>query len=184
MTDRDWDCIQIKNITMIENSDIVFINCASQDDARMFTSRAKNIPQENTDNSPCMVMYVDRRAAKRHKAFITIAKSIRNHSKNAIQTSIRVEKRDFLLRQRSRGLSNPWAEIPPLTITQQLPDFEIENYYDIVNPSNNMDEEVEEPMDKEQLEEIIKYLSRQNSEIGEVSKRERTQDNTLPKNKN
>ena len=130
----------------------------------MFTSRAYNIPHDSSDNPPRLVMYVNRRAAKRHKAIMTIAKTIRNQSKNSVQTTITIGKRDFLLRQRPRGSSTPWAEIPPLTITQNIPDFEIGNYTDIINPANNLEEDNNAQMDDEDINNVIRDLSNHNDE--------------------
>ena len=163
MSDRDWDTIQIKSITLTENSDIAFINCLTHDDAKEFTSRAANIPHDNNENAPRMVMYIDRRAAKRHKAIATIAKTIRNQSNNTVQTSIRVGKKDFLFRQRPKGSSIQWADIAPITIHQQLPDFEVGIYDDIVNPSNNLDDNVD-PLSDDMLEAVAQDISKQKSQ--------------------
>ena len=144
MNDRDWDNIQIKSITLTDNSDIAFINCATQEDAKQFTSRANNIPHDSSDNAPCLVMYIHRRAARRHKAIALIAKSIRNQSNNTVQTTIRVGKKDFLLRQRPKGSSTPWAEIPPIAISQELPEFEVRIFNDIVHPENNINDDLKQ----------------------------------------
>ena len=97
MTDHHWDSININSIQTAENSNIIFINCKDQEDANMFTSRAKNIPQDSDPDAPRIIMYVDRRATKRHKAIVKIAKTLREQSKNTIQTTIRVGKNDYLL---------------------------------------------------------------------------------------
>ena len=97
MSEEEFESIEIETILMADNSDILFIKCRTQDDATKFTSKAKNLPQENTDKSPRIIMYVDRRASKRHRAIMTIAKSIREYSKNTVQTSVRTGKTDFLL---------------------------------------------------------------------------------------
>ena len=89
--------MEINNILITDNSIIVFINCKSQEDTNMFTSRAKNIPQDNDPDAPRLVMYVNRRATKRHKAIVNIAKTLREQANNMIQTTIRVGKNDFLL---------------------------------------------------------------------------------------
>ena len=111
-------------------------------------------------------MYVDRRALKRHKAYQNIAKSIREHSNNETQTTIRTGKSDFLLRTRPRGNKTPWSEIHPTVITQKIPEFEIGNYDDIVNPQNNPTDKLTEEQQLEQMEEmedIMEDISRQNS---------------------
>ena len=111
---------------------------------------------------------------------MNIAKTIREHSKNSIQTSIRTGKYDFLLRKRSRGDSTPWAEIPPIEIHQEIPEFEIGTYRDIINPENNVHEDKEEVKqmeeeESEELEAIIKDLSR------DQNKRDRTRTEESPR---
>ena len=91
--------------------------------------------------SPRIAMYVDRRAAKRHKAYLNIARTIRENVHEPTQTSLRTGKNYFLLRSRIKGDLTPWNEIPPLLINQEIPEFEIGNYRDIVNPSNNKTKE-------------------------------------------
>ena len=92
MTDEEWSKIQIEDITLTDNSDIVFIKFKTKEDVTMFTSKARNLPQEQGPNAPRLVMYVDRRGMKRHKALLNIAKSMREHSKTPIQTSVRTGK--------------------------------------------------------------------------------------------
>ena len=75
-------------------------------------------------------MHVDVRAKKRHQAILKIAKTIREHSKNTVQTTVRTGKRDFLIRQRPKS-EIPWNEIPPEIIKQKLPNFEIGDYQNI-----------------------------------------------------
>ena len=143
MNEDEWNNIDIKEIILTNNSDIVFIYCNSQEDANKFTSKAWNLPKDTGPSTPRIVMFVDRRAMKRHKALINIAKAMREHANNSIQTSIRTGKTDFLLRKRRRGSNVPWSEIPPIVVTQEIPNFEIGRYKDIVNPSNNPDKEEE-----------------------------------------
>ena len=147
MTDKDFDSLKIDNIVMTANSDIVFIQCHNQDDAAQLTSRAKNLPRDSGTDTPRIMMYMDRRAMKRHKAILNMAKTIRDHADNTIQTSIRTGKNDFLLRKRTKGDNTPWQEIPPIRITQEIPNFEVGNYRDIVNPENNAEDD---PQDKPQ----------------------------------
>ena len=160
---------------MTDNSDVVFICCKTQDDVNKFTSRARNIPQETGPNQPRLVMYVDRRASKRHKAIVKIAKTMREHAREPIQTSIRVGKNDFLLRQRPRGSETPWTEIPPLELSQELPDFEVGTYTDVIETLRIMQEnqnQLEEQMEEE-LEEIVQDLSRQNEKNNKKTKKEK-----------
>ena len=175
MEDRDWDSIDINKILLMDNLDIVFISCKTQEDANMFTLRAKNIPPNGEPNAPRLVMYVDRRAAKRHKAIANIAKSLREQAKNSIQTTIRVGKNDYLLRKRDKGSSTPWADIPPLKLNQELPDFEVGTYTNILETVENLNKpnEIEDNEDNqiENLDEIIRDISSQNTD-----KRERSND--------
>ena len=191
MEDRDWDMIEITNIILTDNSDIVFVNCKNQNDATELTSRAKNLPKDDSNNGPRLMMHVDRRAMKRHKAILAIAKSIRQHSNNTVQTSVRSGKNDFLLRQRPKGSSVPWSEIPPMQLSQEIPEFEIGRYKDLVNPENNPEDEMEDddadqddPLEiksrneddnddeDREMEEIIQDISDQNQR----NKRDRSKD--------
>ena len=165
MTDKDWETIIIEEIQITDNSDIVFTNFKSKDDVTKFTSRARNLPHDKGQSGPRLVMFVDRRGMKRHKAFMTIAKSLREHSKEPIQTSVRTGKNDYLLRSRSRGSTTPWNEIPPLQILKEIPEFEIGQYNDLVNPQNNPQEVIEEEEEKDEIEdmdEIVKDINKQN----------------------
>ena len=198
MTEEDWKTIDIAEINMTDNSDLIFVTFRSKDDVTRFTSKAKNLPQEQGEKTPRIAMYVDRRAAKRHKAYLKIAKTLRENSNEPIQTSLRTGKNDFLLRIRTKGSTQPWNEIPPLKINQIMPEFEIGNFNDIVNPSKNTPlENLEEEDEQEQIEgiqEIENEISRQNSydsrmektnndmeditEDDKNNKRDRTKDNT------
>ena len=141
MSDRDWSSIQIDELMVTDNSDIIFIRCRNYEDAARITANAKYLPNDNGPDSPRLIMHVDIRAKKRHKAFLNIAKSIREISNNTVQTSVRTGRKDFLLRQRLKGSNTPWSQIPPNKITQELPGIEIGTYLDIVNPSNRMEED-------------------------------------------
>ena len=180
MTDRDWDPIEIDNILMTDNSDVVFLCCKTQNDVNKFTSRAWNIPHDDGANPPCLLMFVDRRVSKRHKAIVKIAKTLREHSDNSVQTSICVGKTDFLLRQRPQGTTTPWAEIPPISLTQELPDFEVGTYTDVLETlkimqieQNQLDNQMDDNIDD--IENIVQDISRQN-ELN--NKRERTSDDS------
>ena len=169
MTEQEWNTIKISDITINENSYIAFITVKTKDDISKFTIKAKNLPKEQNNDTPKLIMYVDKRAAKRHKAFLNIAKSIRDHSQNTTQTNVRTGKSDFLLRTRTKGSNVPWNELPPVKITQVIPEFEIGIYKDIVNPQNNVQNEHdirEEDQEEniEDLEQIISDITRQNSE--------------------
>ena len=161
----------MEELTMNDNTDTIFIRCSTQEESSKLTSKARNLPQDKGTDSPRLTMWVDGRAMKRFKAMQAIAKSIREHSQNGYQTSIRTGKRDFLLRKRERGSTIPWGEIPPLTITQELPQIEIGQYDDIINPQNRLQEE--EDMEKE-LEEEARDISFQQA----GSKREHSTDET------
>ena len=164
---QDWEKIEIVDIQLTDNSDIIFLNFKTKDDVTQFTSRARNLPQDMGDKNPRLVMHVDRRASKRHKAFINMAKTIRDHSNNTVQTSVRTGKNDFLIRSRPKGDNTPWSQIPPLQIVQELPQFEIGQYMDIVNPQRNtheMSEEQQMEEDIEDIDEIAADISNQNNE--------------------
>ena len=137
MEDKDWDTIELVNIITAENSDIVFLYCKTNEDATKLTSRAKHLPRDMGPETPRIVMYIDRRAMKRHKAILNIAKTLREHSKNSVQTNIRTGKNDYLLRKRNKGDDTPWSEIPPMILAQKIPEFEVGRYKDMINPDNN-----------------------------------------------
>ena len=137
MTDDDWEQIKIEDIQLTDNTDIIFVNFKTKDDVTQFTSRAKNLAHDMGEKTPRLVMYVDRRASKRHKAYVNIAKTIREHSNNSLQTSVRTGKNDFLVRSRPKGDNTPWSQIPPIQIVQELPQFEIGMYHDIVTGPGN-----------------------------------------------
>ena len=96
------------------------------------TSRAKNLPQTKNDEDPrfCNVLLIQE-LAKRFNAVQNVAKTIRNKSNGNTQTTLRTGKHDFLLRQKVRGDTTPWGQIPPIKLDQNLPDFEIGLYKDI-----------------------------------------------------
>ena len=87
------------------------------------TSRAKNLPNDPSGQGPRIVMYIDNRAKARHRAFQQIAKTLHEEAKQSIQTNIRTGQTDFLLRVRGKGETTPWSQIPPLKITQKVPNF-------------------------------------------------------------
>ena len=57
------------------------------------TSNANNLPGDNGPESPRIIMHVDVRAKKRHKAILNIAKSIRDISNNSPNHSKSWKKR-------------------------------------------------------------------------------------------
>ena len=179
MTDRDWTSIQIEEIQVADNSDIVFIRCKSYEDAAKITANARNLPADSGPNSPRLIMHVDIRAKKRHKAILNIAKSIREISKNTVQTTLRAGRRDFLLRKREKGTATPWSQIPPLLIKQEIPEIEIGQYKDIINPSNRMEEQ-DEPLDEEELQQISADMKEQENE---GNKRDRSGEEKLTNKK-
>ena len=184
MTDRDWSSIQIEELMVTDNSDIIFIRCKTYEDAARITANAKYLPNDNGPESPQIIMHVDIRAKKRHKAFLNIAKSIRELSNNTIQTSVRAGRKDFPLRQHPRGSNTPWAQIPPNRISQELPGIEIGTYKDIINPSNRMEEEeMEIPMSDQELKQVSEDIEDQYKETekteNEKNKQDRTQEENL-----
>ena len=98
-TEEDWDKINVTEIdqTNNEDSDIVFVTCATHDDASKITSKARNLPVSNNKDDPRLIMYVDPRATKRYNVILNIAKTLKQKSENPLQTSIRNGKFDFLL---------------------------------------------------------------------------------------
>ena len=184
VTEDDWKEMEIEQIQSTENSDIVFMKFKNQNGATMLTSRAQNLPNDTGPNTPRLVMHIDIRAKKRHQAILQVAKAMREHAGNTIQTSVRAEKRDYLLRSRPKGSKTPWQEIPPVILTQDLPQFEIGKYRDIFNPENNPEEEEDEEQgndeEGEEEDEEIERIARdiKNEKI-ENEKRERSEEESL-----
>ena len=92
MEHEEWESIEITEIIMNHNSDISFITCKTKEDITKCTSKVTNLPRDKGTETPRVIMYVDQRATKRHRAYQNIAKTIRDTSKNEIQTSIRIGK--------------------------------------------------------------------------------------------
>ena len=111
------------------------------DDISILTSKAYKLPNTNRKTDPRFVMYIDPRARRRHSAIQTIAKTIRTKAGNTIQTSLRNGRRDFILRQKTRGDLTPWGQIPPININENIPDFEIGDYINIYNEDIKESEE-------------------------------------------
>ena len=170
---------EIIDIALTDNSDIIFLNCKTKEDVMRITQKARNLPQEQTKDNPRLVSYIDRCAMKRHKAFLNVAKTIRENSKFSVQTSVRTGKNNFLVRTRPKGTETPWSEIAPIQIRQELPQFEVGRYKDIVNPYKNSQEEDEEDKPIENLDKLAKYITEQNEQEVENTndnKRERSTD--------
>ena len=125
------------------------MRCKISQDAMQITSRAKNLPPDLTGTGPRLVMYTDRRAKARFRAYQLIAKTMRDESGQTIQTNIRTGKTDFLLRARKKGDDTPWSQVPPIKITQKLPAFEEGLYKDIKDMSLSSSEEEYDGMDEE-----------------------------------
>ena len=178
MEEETWESIQIEEVIVNENSDTIFLRCKTTTDASKFTARARNLPQDlDPTEAPRLNMWVDQRASKRYKAIQAIAKAMRDHTPNTIQTTIRTGKRDFLLRRRDKGDTTPWVDIPPIIINQKLPDFEVGEYFNIINPEDKASSEPENS-DKgneeiEDIDRIAHEISKQSS-IEDTNKRDRT----------
>ena len=157
MSDREWDSIRVESIyqTQSDESNIIFLKCLSTDDVAKITSRAHNLPKSTNHESPRIVMHVDKRARARHAAFQTIAQTIRQQSDNRLQTSVRIGKKDFLLRKKIRGEDTPWSQIPPVKIAQNIPAFEIGLFKDIFENSEDEEDEDDDDEDDEENEDDV-----------------------------
>ena len=157
ITDEEWDTIKLDEIyqTYSEDSDIIFMKCHSPHDAMKLTSRVKNLPQDKTGQGPRIVMFIDKRAKARHRAYQQIARTLREEASEKgrkIQTNLRTGRTDFLLRLRETGDTTPWSDIPPLKISQKLPSFEVGLYKDIFNMSVSSSEDDAEKEDEEKMD--------------------------------
>ena len=67
LTEKDWNEIKIIEMeqTNGEDSDIVFLTCATREDASRITANAKYLPNTNNKDDPRLVMYVDPRSKKK-----------------------------------------------------------------------------------------------------------------------
>ena len=171
MTEDDWDDLQVTEIaqTNSDESDIIFVTCATRDDITKITSKVKNLPNTNDKDDPRIVMYVDPRAKKRYNAIQNIAKTIRQKSDNKIQTTVRNGKFDFLLRQKVKGDNTPWSQIPPLLLDQNLPEIEIGMFKDIYTPTednveNEEEEDEEQVLGEEEEQDMSNEIRRQYEE--------------------
>ena len=160
MDNDEWMTIHIENILLTDNTDIVFVEFKYKEDLSKFTAKAKNLPQGQGPDNPRLIMYVDSRAMKRHKAILNIAKTLREHSNNTIQTTVRTGKNDFLIRTRPKGSTTPWTDIPPLKITQRIPEFEIGTYEDIVEQMSRQDKQTDNMEQIEEVENIEQIVRR------------------------
>ena len=97
--------------------------------------------------------------------------------KNTVQTTVQAGKRDYLIRQRTKGLDTPRKQIPPKIITQQIPQFEIGDYLNIFNDLENDDNEDNE------LEEIVNKL-KTNNKINRSERSDNLSENQLSPQKN
>ena len=180
LTETEWQDIAIEEIKTTDNSDIIFIKCANQEEAAKLTSRAKFLPQDTGPDTPRIIMHIDSRAKKRHQAILTIAKTIREHSKRSVQTTVRAGRVDFLLRQRPKGSTTPWNQIPPELIRQQLPQIEIGEYRNIFDINEDTIHEDENQMDE--IAEIAQNIQTHKRDRSDTIEKPNTQKNS-PKNK-
>ena len=175
ITDKEWSSIQLEEIqqTYSEDSNILFLKCKSAIDAMKITSRAHNLPTDNSGNGPRLVQFIDKRARARHRAFQLVAKTLRDEATakgQRIQTNLRTGRTDFLLRIRQLGDTTPWSDTPPIKIDQRLPGFEIGIFKDIFNLSYSSSEEEEDqameesPNDQEEMNRIQSDIENENSE--------------------
>jgi len=127
--DQTWNDIDIVEIYQTDGEEsILFIKCASQEDAAKITAHAVNLPASSDQSAPRLGMHIDQRARLRHRAIQRVAKSIRDELQNTVQTSIRNGKFDFLLRVRDKKDQSKWSQIAPVVIRTPLPPFEIGNF--------------------------------------------------------
>ena len=114
-----------------------------------------------------------------------MAKTIREVSNNTVQTSVRAGRHDYLLRKRIKGSNTPWSQVPPLVLTQELPEFEIGLYNDIVNPSNRVEgqEQQDQPITEQEMQNISEDIQKQYAAKRNRSKEEKSPRNTRQKTK-
>ena len=166
ISDEEWKSIQLEEISLTYSpeSDILFMCCKTPADATKITSRARNLPPDPTGQGPRLVMFIDKRARARYRAFQSIAKTLRDKAtKNGrkVQTNLPTGRTDFLLRLHQNGDPTQWSDIPPLQITQRLPHFEIGLYKDIYNKSlSSSEEENENGEEMEESQEEMEELDR------------------------
>ena len=159
MPDDTWDSIQVESITAAttDTSDIIYIRCKTIEDASKITTLAKNLPKDSGPTGPKISMHIDQRARARFNEINAIAKTLRDRTDGNTQTTIRIGRHDYLLRQKERGDQTPWSKIPPVRITAELPPFEVGMYKELFNPQKYT-EEVE---NTEEMDRIQQQLNNQ-----------------------
>ena len=179
LNEESWDSIQLEEIvqTQSEGSDIIFLKCKEDKDAQIITQNAKNLPQDPDGGGPRLVSFIDRRAKARHRAYLQVAKTLRENASKPIQTNIRTGRNDFLLRMREKGDLTPWSQIPPLKVNQKLPHFEVGLFKTIEEMSytdSEPDNEPESMEEEEELNRVQRDLEKDQSES--AKKRNRNSD--------
>ena len=126
-----------------------------------------NLPKTSSKSDPRIEMFIYQRARKRYHAIQNIAKTLRLKAGNSVQTSLRNGRRDFLLRQKPRGDSTPWNQVPPLKLDENIPDFEIGEYNNIYE--NEIEEvdplALEDQQDMQDLSNEIRRQYQQQEEL-------------------
>ena len=179
LSEDSWDSIQLEELvqTQSEGSDIIFLKFKEDKDAQAITQNAKNLPQDPDGSGPRLVSFIDKRAKARHRAFLQVAKTLRENASKPVQTNIRTGRNDFLLRVREKGDPTPWSQIPPLKVNQKLPQFEVGLFKTLEEMSDSESEPENEPEsmeEEEELNRVQKYIEKQQTES--AKKRTRNSD--------
>ena len=179
LSEDSWDSIQLEELvqTQTEGSDIIFLKFKEDKDAQAITQNAKNLPQDPDGNGPRLVAYIDKRAKARHRAFLQVAKTLRENASKPVQTNIRTGRNDFLLRVREKGDPTPWSQIPPLKVNQKMPQFEVGLYKTIEEMTDTESEPENEPESMEEEEELNRMQKDiEKQQIESAKKRNRNSD--------
>ena len=155
-----------------DESNIMYLECNTQEDVAKITQLACNLPQgDNSEDRPQIVMYVNKKTYKRYQSFETLAFRIRQSKPGFYSTNIRNGKYDFILRKKEKTDKRPWKLIPPVEIPDNFPKFEREITKDNIN-IKTVDNPNEIDMIDEYINMEIRQVSRYGNNLSEVKKDE------------
>ena len=119
--------IQIENLqsSKTENSGIIYIKCATTEDAAIITSYAHNLSKTNFDKiAPAIVHHIPAIMYKQYQHCEKMLWKLRLRNPQQMMTKIRMGSRDFILRYKRKDDDTPWNQVPPLRIPDDAPKAE------------------------------------------------------------
>lgn len=166
ITDRK----NIKIKTMFFSTNIspstLYVHCESYEDTATIYKHAINLPK-SAEGGPQLDYYTPPQFHKRRSEIETLAWRIRVKSEGRIQTNIRQGRKDYILRQRPKGSTTPWSEIPPTIIPDTIAKFEISKHK---VKQVDLEEETDESR-AHIFNEMQEVIQREKTEEGNVNKK-------------